>query len=98
MKMNKLSKTIAAALNAQMTKEAQTSQIYLSYASWSENRGFGGIANLLFGHAEEKHNHRMKILDYILKRGSEVRLSAIPAPSENLVSINGCLEKVIERK
>jgi ferritin len=98
MKMNRLSKNLAAALNAQMSKEAQTSQIYLSYASWSENRGFGKIANMLFVHAEEKRNHMMKILEYILKRGSEVHIAAIAAPTENPVSINSCFEKVFEHE
>jgi ferritin len=98
MKTSMLSKTLAGALNAQMTKEAQVSQIYLSYASWAEHKRFCGIANLLFRHAEEKRNHMMKILDYILRRGSEVRVTDIPAPSENPVSINSCFEKVLEHE
>ena len=54
MDTNRLSQTLAAVLNAQMTKEAHASQIYLSYASWANNQGFGGIANFLFRHAEEE--------------------------------------------
>ena len=94
MKTNRLSKTLSTALNAQMTKEAQASQIYLSYASWAENQGFDGIANFLFRHAEEERNHMMKILEYILKRGAEVHVTSIPAPPGNPVSINNCFEKV----
>ena len=41
MNTNRLSKTIAAALNTQMTKEAHASQIYLSYAAWAGWQGFG---------------------------------------------------------
>jgi ferritin len=94
MNTNRLSKTLAAALNAQMTKEAHASQIYLSYAAWAESTGFSGIANFLFRHAQEERNHMMKILEYILKRGAEVQVTAIPAPPENPVSINSCFEKV----
>jgi len=94
MNTNRLSKTLAAALNAQMTKEAHASQIYLAYASWAENRGFGGVANFLFRHAQEERNHMMKILEYILKRGAEVQIKAIPAPPENPESINNCFEKI----
>jgi ferritin len=94
MNTNRLSKTISAALNAQMTKEASASQIYLSYASWADRQGFGGIANFLFRHAQEERNHMMKILEYILKRGSEVEVAAIPAPPENPTSINKCFEKI----
>lgn len=94
MNTNRLSKPLATALNAQITKEAHASQIYLSYAAWANSQGFGGIANFLFRHAEEERNHMMKILEYILKRGAEVQVTAIPAPPENPVSINSCFEKI----
>jgi len=94
MNTNRLSKPLAAALNAQMTKEAHASQIYLSYASWAESQGFSGIANFLFRHAQEERNHMMKILEFILKRGAEVKVTAIPAPPENPSSVNNCFEKV----
>ncbi len=98
MNTNRLSKTLAAALNVQMTNEAHSSQIYLSYAAWADQQGFAGIANFLFRHAQEERNHMMKILEYILKRGAEVEVTAIPAPSENPASINNCLEKIFEHE
>lgn len=98
MNTNRLSKRIETALNAQMTKEAHASQIYLSYGAWADKKGFGGIANFLFRHAQEERDHMMKILEYILKRGAEVEVSAIPAPPENPVSINNCFEKVFEHE
>jgi ferritin len=94
MNTNRLSKTLAAALNGQMTKEAHASQIYLSLGAWAESKGFGGISNFLFRHAEEERNHMMKILEYILKRGAEVTVTAIPAPPDNPKSIHDCFEKV----
>lgn len=98
MNTNRLSNSLAAALNTQMTKEAHASQIYLSYAAWADNQGFGGISNFLFRHAQEERNHMMKILEYILKRGGVVQVAAIPAPPENPVSINNCFEKVFEHE
>jgi ferritin len=98
METNRLSKTIAAALNDQMTKEAHASQIYISYAAWADTKGFAGTANFLFRHAQEERNHMMKILEYILKRGGEVKVTAIPAPPPNPSSINNCFEKVFEHE
>src|ERR1035437_10793203 len=98
MNTNRLSKPLAEALNAQMTKEAHASQIYLSYASWAESQGFSGIANFLFRHAQEERNHMMKILEYILKRGAEVEVTAIPAPLDNPDSINSCFKNVYEHE
>jgi len=37
-------------------------------------------------------------LEYILKRGAEVEVSAIPAPPKNPLSINNCFEKVFEHE
>ena len=98
MNTNRLSKTLAASLNAQMTKEAYASQIYLSYGAWADSQGFSGIATFLFRHAEEERDHMMKILEYILKRGAEVQVAAIPAPHRDPGSIKNCFEKIFEHE
>ena len=98
MNTNRLSPTLTLALNDQMTKEAHASQIYLSYAAWANSEGFGGVSNFLFRHAQEERNHMMKILEYILKRGGKVAVSAIPAPPPNPSSIHNCFEKVFEHE
>ena len=98
MNTNRLSATLSAALNAQITKEAHASQIYLSYGAWAENQGYSGVANFLFRHAQEERNHMMKILEYILKRGGEVKITSIPAPPENPASINSCFEKIFKHE
>jgi ferritin len=98
MNTNRLSKTIEEALNQQMTTEAHAAQIYLSYAAWADRQGCGGIANFLFRHAHEERNHMMKIVEYILKRGGEVKVVAIPAPPENPKSINSMFEKVFSHE
>ena len=84
------------ALNSQMTEEAHNAQIYLAYASWASEEGYDGIANFLFRHANEERNHMMKFLEYILKRGGKVNITAIPAPGEDPTSINNCFEKVFQ--
>jgi ferritin len=94
METNRLSQTIEKALNDQMTNEAHNAQIYLAYASWASDKGYEGIANFLFRHANEERNHMMKFLEYILKRGGKVVVSAIPAPGPDPVSVNDCFEKV----
>ncbi len=93
MDTNRLSPSIAEALNNQLTKEAYASQIYLSYASWADSEGYGGIANFLFRHAQEERNHMMKILEYILKRGGKVKIDAIPSPPADPQNVQACFEK-----
>ncbi|MEO6883916.1 MAG: ferritin [Bacteroidia bacterium] len=98
MKINRISEKLTIALNEQMTKEAHASQIYLSYAAWADNQGYQGIANFLFRHAAEERNHMMKILEYILKRGAKVKITTIPAPTADPISVNNCFEKVFEQE
>jgi ferritin len=96
MDTNRLSQTLAKALNQQMTNEAHNAQIYLAYASWASSEGYDGIANFLFRHANEERNHMMKFLEYILKRGGKVVVSAIPEPGPDPVNVNDCFEKVFK--
>jgi ferritin len=98
MNTNRLSESLRAALNAQMTKEAHAAQIYLSYGAWAADAGYEGIANFLFRHSQEERNHMMKILEYILERGAPVNVEAIPAPLTNPDSVNQCFEKVFEQE
>ena len=93
MNTNRLSNTLCKVLNAQMTQEAHSAQIYLSLGSWANAQGYDGIANFLFRHANEERNHMMKFLEYILERGSTVKIEAIPDPGADPVSVYDCFEK-----
>src|ERR1700744_2230469 len=94
MDTNRLSATITDALNQQMTNEAHNAQIYLAYAAWASERGYDGIANFLFRHANEERNHMMKFLEYILKRGGKVKVTAIPDPGPDPANVNDCFARV----
>ncbi len=96
MNTNRLSKKLNDALNAQMTNEAHASQIYLSFGSWASEKGYDGIANFLFRHAEEERNHMMKFIEYILERGGKVKITAIAAPGPDPANVNDCFEKFLK--
>jgi len=98
MNTNRLSESLQAGLNMQLTKEAHASQIYLSYAAWAASQGYAGVANFLFRHAQEERNHMMKVLEYILERGGHVKVEAIPAPPPDPSSVQNCFEKVLEHE
>ena len=98
MNTNRLSEQLATVLNEQMTNEALASQIYLSYGAWADGQGCAGISNFLFRHAHEERDHMMKILEYILKRGAEVKVTAIPAPPADPVSIKDCFDQIFKHE
>src|ERR1700744_5995453 len=94
MNTNRLSDSLAKALNDQMTNEAHNAQIYLSYAAWASDKGYDGIANFLFRHSNEERSHMMKFLEYILKRGGKVVVTAIPEPGPDPKNVNDCFERI----
>jgi ferritin len=96
MNTNRLSDTITAGLNAQMTKEAHAAQVYLAYGCWAAAEGYEGISNFLFRHSQEERNHMTKVMEYILKRGARVKVEAIPLPGNDPDSVQDCFEKVFQ--
>lgn len=91
---NRLSKTITAALNAQILQEAYAAQLYLSYGAWAENMGLCGVAHFLFAHSVEERTHMTKVMDYILKRGAVANITAVGAPPENPDDLNTCFQQI----
>ena len=57
-----LSKEIEKSLNAQITVEAESSQVYLSMASWAETQGFEGVAAFMYAHSDEERMHMLKLV------------------------------------
>jgi ferritin len=64
-----LSTEIEALLNQQVKKEAHSSAIYLSMASWCDRNGFDGSAEFFFKQSHEEREHQLKIYKYILDMG-----------------------------
>ena len=55
-----LSEKMEKALNEQIKIEAESSQIYLAMASWSEGKGLEGIAQFMYGQSDEERMHMLK--------------------------------------
>ena len=63
-----LSTKIEQALNAQVTVEAESSQVYLAMASWAEVQGFEGVATFMYAHSDEEREHMLKLIKFINER------------------------------
>ncbi|NVK52279.1 MAG: ferritin [Flavobacteriaceae bacterium] len=75
-----LSKKIEAALNKQVTIEAESSQVYLAMASWAENLGFEGVSQFMYAHSDEEREHMLKLIKFINERGGHAKVSQLAAP------------------
>ena len=64
-----LSTEIELLLNMQIKKEAHSSSIYLSMASWCDRNGFDGSADFFFKQSDEERHHQIKLYKYLLDMG-----------------------------
>jgi ferritin len=75
-----LKKAMQDAMNEQINKELFSSYLYLSMASYFEDKNLLGFANWMRVQADEERAHAMKFYDFILERGGRALLKAIDAP------------------
>ena len=65
-----LSTEIESLLNQQIKKEAHSSALYLSMASWCDRNGFDGSADFFFKQSDGERNHQLKLYKYVLDMGA----------------------------
>ncbi|WP_185849633.1 ferritin [Blattabacterium cuenoti] len=65
------SEKIQIGLKNQLNRELESSQLYLSMASWVEYKhgSLEGFCNFLYDHSDEERKHMLKLIRYINKRG-----------------------------
>jgi len=87
-----LSKNMEKALNDQIRIEAESSQIYLSMASWAEVKGLEGISLFMYKQSEEERMHMLKLVKYVNERGGQAAISALTEPK----SVYDSFQKMFE--
>ncbi len=90
-----LSKKIEEALNRQVEIEAESSQFYLSMASWAEVKGFNGSAKFLYAHADEERMHMLKLVRFINERGGQAKVSALKEPPTSFSNLTDIFESLL---
>ncbi len=80
-------KQIEKALNEQISKEANSSQLYLSMANWAEQNGLSGISQFLYMHADEERMHMLKLIKFVNERGGKARIPSLKEPKNNFSTI-----------
>ena len=85
-----VSKRVEKALNKQISLEGNSSQFYLSMASWAESQGYNGTAEFLYRQTDEERQHMLKLIRYVNERGGTALIPQIEAPPVNFEG----LEKV----
>ena len=71
------------AINAQITREIWSSNLYLSMAFYLDKEGFGGFATWMKKQSQEELEHAYMMADYVIKRGGVATFGQIDSvPTE----------------
>jgi len=93
-----ISKVMEDAINAQITRELFSANLYLSMAAYYHSRNLNGFANWMRIQAAEEMQHGMKFFDYLLERDGKVVLGVIDAPPTEWKSTLDAFEKALEHE
>ncbi|WP_185860554.1 ferritin [Blattabacterium cuenoti] len=93
-----ISEKIQKGLTRQLNRESESSQLYLSMASWVERKGYEGISEFLYDHSNEERIHMLKIIRYINKRGGNVILNNISMINVTSLSLKELFTKLFEHE
>jgi ferritin len=93
-----LSKKLETALNKQIKIEADSSQVYLAMASWSEVQGLEGISGFMYAHSDEERMHMLKLVKFVNERGGHAEVPALEAPKKEFGSFQKMFQELFEHE
>ena len=93
-----LSKNIESALNDQVRIEAESSQTYLSMASWAETHGLEGISKFMYAQSDEERVHMLKLVKYINERGGHAQVTQLKAPKTTYLTFQEMFEELYKHE
>ncbi|SDM39419.1 ferritin [Kriegella aquimaris] len=93
-----LSKKLEKALNKQIRIEAESSQIYLSMASWAEVKGLGGIAKFMYTQSDEERLHMLKLIKYVNERGGHAQISDLTQPKTEFGTFQKMFKELLDHE
>ena len=93
-----LSKRMENALNEQINAEFESAYLYLSMATWLEEKNLEGMANWMMIQFKEEQTHALKFYNYVIERGGRVILKPIEGPKTEWDSILQVFEETLEHE
>ena len=93
-----LNKRIEEIINVQIEKEAYSSLLYLSMASWCESQGLEGASAWLYDHSNEERLHMLKFIKYVNERGGKSFISSINEPPQEFENITDLFKEILKHE
>ncbi len=93
-----LSPVIQDALNKQINMELSSSYAYLAMSAYCELNNFLGSAKWMQIQSDEEREHAMKIYNFLIARGCEIKLDTVSAPRHSFESIPHVFSCALEQE
>lgn len=93
-----ISKKMEAALNEQIAMEGYASFLYLSMATWCDDKGLSGCYNFLQRQSEEEREHMLKIFEYLADVDGFPLTPGIAQPPRDYESVQEVFKMVYEHE
>ncbi len=93
-----LNQNVELALNNQIKLEAESSQIYLSMASWAETKGLVGTSAFLYQHSDEERMHMLKLVKFVNERGGQAIIPELKQPPISFDSVQTVFKNILDHE
>jgi ferritin len=93
-----VSQNISDKLNAQITLEFFSSNLYLQMGAWCTWKGYTGAARFLLVHAQEEYGHMSKLFHYLGETGGLAVIDAIEKPQPQFESLLEVFTLIMEHE
>jgi len=93
-----ISQKMQDALNAHITAELYSANLYLAMSSFCDGRSYKGFGRWLRVQYFEELDHAHKMLDYVVTRGGQAAIGPVKAPPREFGSILNLFEAVLEHE
>lgn len=93
-----MDKRLEKAINQQINVELAASYTYLAMAAYFDRQHLDGFGAFMQRQSDEEQVHAHRLFRYLLDRGAEVSLDAIPKPPAKFGSIEEVFRKSLEQE
>ena len=93
-----MTQKLVDSITRQIGAEFSASFSYLSMAAWCEYKKLMGAGRWLRMQSAEEHGHGMKLVNFLLARGYQVKLPAIDQPTHDFKSVQDVFERALKQE
>ena len=93
-----ISEKLVKAFNDRIVAELWSSNLYLQMAFYLKKEGWNGSANWMLKQADEEKEHALKLADYAIKRGGELKVGMIDVVPDGWGSLQDVFDHVYEHE